>query len=221
MAMGAAIMAAVGVSVMQGCLHANLPGATENSLAATDPNVFPAPKLMALSLEYVANRYPPAGGAGDGSTATFAFNLPEGMNEKSVALIESMLEGRGVRVTPENAGTLPVYHIVTMWIRGTRATVEMVYPFPELGLTSGAQPIYRGVSLTLAQDLSPWRVQRQQLWTVGTIEVPPIRYVSQAAVESPASEPAAEPAAGTDMNAPEAVVPMADDDAAESPSSGG
>lgn len=214
--MGVMVAGLMAASVLPGCLHANLPGTTHNSLAATDPNVFPAPKLMALSLEYVANRYPPAGGVGDGSTPTFAFNLPEGMNEKSVALIESMLEGRGVRATPENVQTLPVYHIVTMWIRGTRAQVEMVYPFPEMGLTPGAKPVYRGVSLTLAQDLSPWRVSRQQLWTVGTIDVPPVRFVA-----GDGEKASAVPAEGTDMAAPEPVIPMGDEDAAESPSSGG
>lgn len=167
---------ASGGASLGGCLHANLPGSTENTLAATDPNVFPAPKLMALSLEYVANRYPPAGGAGDGSTPTFAFNLPEGMRPENYDLVQSMLEGHGVPVTPENATTLPIYHIATMWIRGSRAQVEMVYPVQAVGLTPGSEPVYRGVSLELATDLSPWRVRRQQLWSVGTIPVPPLHF---------------------------------------------
>lgn len=203
-------------AVLQGgCVHANLPGETQNTLAATDPNTFPAPKLMALSLEYVANRYPPAGGAGDGSAPTFAFNLPQGMRPESVELVRSMLDGRGVPVTEENAKTLPIYHIVTMWIRGTRAQVEMVYPVQDVGLTKGSEPVYRGVSLMLGTDLSPWSVRRQQLWTVGTIPVPPLHFQDAGGgTDSNAAMPTPADAATT-------PAPEGGDSAGESPNSGG
>ncbi len=188
-----------------GCVHANLPGETENNLAATDPNTFPAPKLMALSLEYVANRYPPEGGAGDGAQATFAFNLPAGMRPENVELVSSMLGGRGVAVTPENSTTLPIYHIATMWIRGSRAQVEMV--FPVTGLTPGSPPVYRGVSLELGTDMSPWRVRRQQLWNVGTIPVPELHFTGMPAREAAVdldsqAAPQEAPAEGAGMEAP-------------------
>lgn len=189
------VCAALGVSlsaVLSGCIYSNLPGETKNTLAATDPNIYPSPKLMALSLEYVVNRYPPPGGPGDGSTPTFAFNLPAGLRRENIELVQSMLGGRGVPVTPENAQTLPIYHIATMWIRGSRAQVEMVYPVHSIGLTPSAEPVYRGVSLELGSDLSPWYVRRQQLWNVGTIEVPSLHFFPDPRAETVAEEPVAE-----------------------------
>lgn len=177
LAAGMALAAFVAGS-LPGCLHSNLPGETENPVASVDPNIHPVPRLMAMSIEYVVNRYPPSGGPGDGSSPTFAFNLPEGMRPGNVALIESMLGGRGVRVMPENASTIPIYHVVTMWVRGHRAELEMVFPVPSMGITQGVDPVYRGVSLELENNLGSWRVKRQQLWNVGTIQVPPIRFVT-------------------------------------------
>lgn len=192
--------AAAGSVCLTGCLHSNLPGETDNPVASVDPNIHPVPRLMAMSIEYVVNRYPPPGGPGDGSSPTFAFNLPEGMRTGNVALVESMLGGRGVRVTPANASAVPIYHVATMWVRGHRAEVEMVFPAPSAGFTPGSPPIYRGVSLELENVLGTWRVRRQQLWNVGTIGVPPLRYVTDWPETSgePAEAPADESAEGSD-----------------------
>lgn len=178
---------------LTGCIYANLPGTVTNQHATSDPNQFPAPKLMALSLEYVANRYPPAAGT-SADAPTFAFNLPAGVNNRSNEIVASMLGNRGVPVTPENASQLPIYHISTMWIRGSRAQVEMVYPVEAIGMSPSNQPVYRGVSLQLGSDIGPWRVMRQQLWNVGTIPVPDLHYPNAAAVATPIAEPAPAPA---------------------------
>ncbi len=191
---GLVLLAAIGLAPLAGCLHANLPGETQNSLADTDPNIFPTPKLMALSLEYVANRYPPTAGTA-GSEPTFAFNLPAGMRRDNCELVASMLQGHGVPVTRENASRLPIYHISTMWIRGTRAEVEMVYPFEAVGMSPGSQPVYRGVTLKLGTDMGPWRVMRQQLWNVGTIPVPQLHFLPEGdAAEGTSSTEDAAPA---------------------------
>jgi hypothetical protein len=179
LALGA--LGALGVALLSGgCIHANLPGKVTNTQAITNPNAFPAPRLMAMSLEFVVNRHPPQAGSGEPGVPVFAFSLPEGVSRKNHEIIESMLQGRGVPATPESVARFPVYHLVTMWIRGSRAEVELVYPIEGVGVVgSGAESraVYRGVSLKLGSDVGPWRVLRQQLWNVGTIPVPEVHYM--------------------------------------------
>lgn len=191
----AAIACGATALLLGGCSYANYPPVEGAKLADTDMNIPPGPALMVLALEWVVDRYPPTGTPATvplgttgtleqelhppaAATPTLAINLPTGISAANYQWVAGRLNGRAVPLTPEASERLPIYHVSRLWIRGRDAEVDVVYPVMEVGKTPTNRNVYRGVTLKMQREITvPWHVVRQQLWSVGTVEVPPLYFV--------------------------------------------
>lgn len=177
----------VGVLLGSGCTGYQSYPPIKGTSASTNPNSPPVDELMILSLDWVTTRYPVGGTVIAGQTPEFAINLPRGVRKSVYEYVASKVSDRARPLTPENADTMPVYHIAQLWVRDGVAKVTVLRPAYELGPSPDGKPVYQGITLRIEGGLHPWRVVRYQVWEVGTIEMPELYFC-------PGSEPEPEPA---------------------------
>lgn len=177
---------------MVGCVGYTTYPEVEGGFARDNPNAMPTPIVLAESLERIVRRYPPTL---DGSSTSFAVNLPAGTTYKTAQRIVEKL-GPGANVLQPGTENLPKYHIGRVWIRTTRAKVDVFRPVAALnddGSPNAASgPIgYQAITIWLEGGLGPnWRVIREQPWALGAVEVPALNIIRPEVPENPYGEPA-------------------------------
>lgn len=148
--------------------------------------------LLATSIGWAVDRYPPPD---DGNDGWFAINLPPGLTREQYIEVARQIGDRAAPMTPE-LGYLPTYHIGWVWMRGDRARVDVIRPV--FALSGVGEPVYQAITLHLRRRYSSWRVERTQPWDPGVVPVPDPYYLpelppeEQAALETEA-EPTPEP----------------------------
>jgi hypothetical protein len=159
-----------GLSALGGCVsYATYPPVPKDT-AINDPNTPAMEEVAAAGLKWVVGKYPP-GPEG----AAFALNLPEGTTPVVYRRMAAAV-GNGAEVlTPENSH-LPIYHVVSIRIRGDQANVWIDRPVVALGTTPQGTAVYQEVKLWLQGGLSPWHVVNALERTPGLAEIPALNY---------------------------------------------
>lgn len=155
------------------------------------PNKPATASVMTLALQYAATRYPPGGPTYEATNArdagklttdeAIAVNLPLGTRkvfyDKTVSRIGPNVQG----VTPEivQAGQLPIYHVSRVWMRFSRAEVDVMRPMPELGLAPDGKPVYQKITVRLEGGFEPWRVVHARAWAPGAESPPEFFFVPE------------------------------------------
>ncbi len=179
-------------SLFSGCVgYATYPPVQGAYGAPNNPNAPPVDELMALSLKWVTDRYPIKSGSPTvAGEPQFAINLPRGVRKSIYERTAAALGDKAQPLTPENATTLPIYHVAEIRVRGRVAKVDVLRPAQELGSRPDGQPVYQCITLHIEGGFQPWRVIRFQAWEPGVVQVPEYYYVP--AVEWPDRERAEE-----------------------------
>lgn len=195
----AALLAAPG----GGCIGHNNIDPIAGAMAFENPNDQPVPDAIKAALRWVIDRYPPNAEQAVGTfpTEPIALNLPGRMRYEIAQSIARDVGPNIVTLTPENAATLPIYHIGRVWIRADAAAVDVFRPVAAFGKTPAGEPVYQAITVNLRAGFAPWRVVSHRVWPVGTLDLPAQAY------------PAQRPAAGFNVPAERAVEPGAADDA--------
>lgn len=160
--------------VLTGCVgYGSWPPVEGADLAATNPNVPYAVETMALSLQWVLQRYPAPGTGTEpvpADEARFAVNVPAGIRRANYIKIASA--PGGTPTTAENVEHLPVYHIGRVWIRGGKATVDVLRPMFEYPARGDGSMVYQCVTVHMEGGFQPWRVAGTQTREPGVVPVP-------------------------------------------------
>lgn len=159
---------------LTGCVgYGSWPPVEGADLAAKNPNVPYAVETITLALQWVLQRYPVPGTGTQPIPADqprFAVNVPPGIRRNNYLKIASA--AGGTPLTPDNADDLPVYHVGRVWIRGGRATVDILRPMFEYPARPDGSLVYQCVTVHMEGGFSPWRVVGTQTREPGVIPVP-------------------------------------------------
>jgi hypothetical protein len=174
----AALLGAVGLAVLAGCVnYANHP-ALPRTMANTSPNLPAVEQVMMAGLEWAAMRYPPPAPAmveeDEAPSPQMVINLPEGVRGRVYERVAAVVPG-AAPLTPEHSH-LPIYHIGAIRIRGDRAQVNVFRPIPDVGYTPTGETVYQEVRVELRGGLRPWHVVSWREWTPGSGDVPELNY---------------------------------------------
>jgi len=120
-------------------------------------------KTVVASIERVVLRHPMRDDQGN-----YAVNLPVGTTPETAETIVSRLPTGAVLPYAGMSGSVPVYHIGRIWLRGASGKVDVVYPM----LDADGQRIDGGVTVWVHGGDQPWYVQRMQYWAPGTVPTP-------------------------------------------------
>ncbi len=120
-------------------------------------------KSIVASLDRVILRHPMVDGSG-----RYAVNLPVGTTPETAATIVSRLPDGAMLPYEGMDGSVPVYHIGRIWLRGVSGKVDVVYPFVD----ADGQRVDGGVTVWVHGGNRPWYVKRMQYWSPGTVPVP-------------------------------------------------
>lgn len=176
--------------VMGGCVS-NYPAVPTTRGVRDNPNSPAAEQAMIAALRWVGTRYTP--GRPDLSQPLpdaasraevqypMAVNLPFGLRKLYYDRVALNTGPEVVPLTPEIAsqGSLPIFHVGRVWVRGPGATVDVFRPMPELGLGPDGKTVYQMVTVRLDRDglAGPWRVIHGRAWEPGWGDVPEFYFV--------------------------------------------
>jgi hypothetical protein len=169
----AALVAAVGMAVLAGCVSYAHHTSAAAPVGYTNPNTPAIEEVMMAGLQWTATRYPPGSYPGD-EAAMMAVNLPEGVRGRVYERVAGAVPG-AEPLTPENSH-LPIYHVGTFRIRGDRAQVNVFRPVTAVGPTPTGETVYQEIRLDMRGGLGPWRVVASREWTPGSGDLPPLNY---------------------------------------------
>lgn len=190
---GVVILAAfvAGLAGQTGCQrYANYPAIPTSEGIAEDPNTTSATKCMSLAVAYVATRYSPGGYNFDAKTAKeqgdlrvpfpLVVNGPRGMRKGFYQRLAGQIGPEAQVISPANeAAGLPVYHVIRVWLRRNRATVDVLRPMNELAPDAQGRPVYQTVTVRLEGGLDPWRVIHARGTEPGLDPVPAAYYLPE------------------------------------------
>ncbi len=198
---GALTLAAVALTTASGCLnYGNYPRADSELTWHNTRVTAGVLELMEQSLGYVIAddassqprlATPPAG------EPLAAINLPGGITPEQYRRVAGNAYP-GVVPLSEARSDLPVYQISQILLRGDDARVDILRP--ATGLERGVErPVYSGIQLSFLGGSGSWRIVKQRLREIGTLDEPrwvPIEALERAiAGDDPAQteEPAGDP----------------------------
>lgn len=177
--LGAAILGLATLAGATGCAtYANYPPIGQD-LAINDPNVVPLPVLMRVATTRVLQRDAASGDLPD----NWVLNLPRGMTTtRARSVLDNTMSdagvGGGMLVGDSGYLGLPVYSITRVWLRGDKATVDVIRPVTLDGMqpteenTDGVAYTYQKVTLRLEGGFRPWRVVGTREWPIGLEDRP-------------------------------------------------
>ncbi|MEC9373147.1 MAG: hypothetical protein VYC34_04855 [Planctomycetota bacterium] len=189
-------VAGLGLLVAAGCAgYANYPP-LRGDTAINNPNVTPMTDIMVSALSWTLERYPP--------NQPFAVNLPKGMDPDVAGRLLERLEDPNANLMTRETMGLPTFHIARVWIRGTKAEVDVQRPILTLQSPSGGAA-HQTMELTLEGGWQAWRVSSVKTWAIGAIPTPAPNFIGEKAAEEQTAEAAPE----------SDVSPVEDDDSGE------
>ncbi|MEO0630191.1 MAG: hypothetical protein AAFY46_05625 [Planctomycetota bacterium] len=174
---GALAMAAAMLTAAGGCLnYGNYPLDSGTTSLRVTAGVL---ELMEQSLGYViaddASSQPRLASPPAGEPLA-AINIPltlEGARDLTAAEYRRVADRAYPGVVPltEAHSDLPVYQIARIRLRGDDARVDILRP--ATGLERGVEnPVYAGIQLSFLGGSGSWRIVRQRLREIGTIDEP-------------------------------------------------
>ena len=122
-------------------------------------------KTVVASLERVVLRHPMRDDQGN-----YAVNLPVGTTPETAETILSRLPVGAMLPYEGMSGSVPMYHIGRIWLRGASGKVDVVYPM----LDTDGERIDGGVTVWVHGGDQPWYIQRMQYWAPGTVPTPSV-----------------------------------------------
>ncbi len=131
--------------------------------AFNSPNVAPGPDVIYTALQYTIDRFPVDG--------PYALNLPPELSDKRVEYIFDLLDDPDAYSLTENTRDLPVYHVDRLWIRTTRAEVDVFRPVVDVPGPEGRQVTQR-VTVNLEPRFARWRVVSARSSAIGLAPPP-------------------------------------------------
>lgn len=162
------------VSSVAGCVGYHSYPPTPEQRARADMGERAPIDVMALALQRTLTLHPPSA---IGASA-FAVNLPVTTPPDTYAIVAQRVGGEPL--TPETA-SLPTYHIARVWVRNSKAKVDVVWP--------AGDGIDRATTVWLVGGLEPWAVERVQEWNPNVIPTPEPYYIMRSDM-MPVHEPA-------------------------------
>ncbi len=157
------------LAALSGCAgYANYPQIGKDDVAVNNPNVAPTPEAAFVALRWVIRRHPVEG--------PYTINMPAGTYRRTGERVIQLLGDPNARLlTPQNQN-LPCYHVKQVWVRGERATVEVLRPVlrPPMDIPSAApsSPLYQSFWVKCEAGWKPWRVIHARAWPMGA-DAPP------------------------------------------------
>jgi hypothetical protein len=153
---------------MTGCAgYANYPQIGTSDVAVNNPNVAPTPEAAFTALKWVIRRYPVEG--------PYTVNMPSGTYRRTGERVIELLKDPDARLLTPTNQHLPCYHIKRVWVRGERATVEVLRPVlrPPMDKPAGTpDTIYQSFWVKCEAGWKPWRVVHARAWPIGS-DAPP------------------------------------------------
>jgi hypothetical protein len=168
-------MLACSVAFLPGCVsYSTYPEV--KSLAPSSPNFIHVAALSRESLQEVVSQFhrPEFG--------TYAVNLPKGMTLDGQYAILAELDELALPLTSTTMDR-PIYHVGRIWVRGTKAKVDIIRPILELGPSPSGVTNYQGMTVWLQGGVYPWAVDRVQPWSIGIVSPPELNLVDQEPVD--------------------------------------
>jgi hypothetical protein len=146
-----------------------------------DPNQPNMQRVIAASLQYVLSRYRQGG-----EEQPIAVNLPPGMRQSNYIMVAKQA-GKNVHPLTEeiaNTGSMPIYHVGAIELRGNSANVCIFRPTTEIAPdpTTG-KPVYQMIRVKLEGGFQPWRGLISNSYAPG-METPP-QYYALPATDDP------------------------------------
>lgn len=201
---GVVAVGVVSLTASTGCLnYGNYPRANNEFTWHNTRVTAGVLELMEQSLGYViaddASSQPRLATPPNGEPLA-AINLPGGITPAQYRRVAER-SYPGVVPVSEARSDLPVYQIARIRLRGDDARVDVLRP--ATGLERGVdRPVYAGIQLSFLGGSGSWRIVKQRLREIGTIDEPrwvPIEALERAIetndptqTEAPASEVVAE-----------------------------
>lgn len=170
---------AVGVAVgLWGCQgYGSYPG-PESSAMITNPNTRGTVAVVTEAVRWASLRYAPGGDV----RASYLVSPPAGMWERYAERIADSLGDRAVLLR-EGDESLPTFSVGRVWLRGSRAKVDVFRPVVELGRDDNGAYTLEPVTVWLEGGIEPWRVVRHQTWAIGSVELPNAWYAPRPGFE--------------------------------------
>jgi len=169
---GVALGALVAGCALPGCSAGYSSYPKVEGAAFADPNTTTVQKVIVASVDYMQDRRP----IGE----NFALNLPVGMLPERMDALRSLVEDERAQVLTKERADLPRMHITRVWIRGTRAEVDVLRPVegvPQMG----GQGVHESYTLRLRGGLGRWRVEDARRRSIGSSEPPAPNWRDEAA----------------------------------------
>jgi len=114
-------------------------------------------------LRYVASRRP--------LDEPYTVNLPQGMLQERMDVIVRNIEDEHARTLTRERADLPRVHVTRVWLRATRAEIDILRPVEGVSGPEGA-PTYESYTLRVEGGWRRWKVIDARRWMVGTIPAP-------------------------------------------------
>lgn len=162
----------LGVSGLAGCAgHSTYPGAEAANLdQLSDPNEPNAERVVTTALQYVLAKH-----RSGSVNEPIAVNLPPGLRRAAYERIASRAGANVQPLTEEIAagGTVPVYHVGRVLLRGKTAKVDVLRPMGELPRDpKTGKPVYQTIEVSLEGGLQPWRATYSRTFSPGAFPSP-------------------------------------------------
>ncbi|MFG0273679.1 MAG: hypothetical protein ACF8QF_01345 [Phycisphaerales bacterium] len=160
---GVGVALALGVvTLLGGCAGYSTYPKVEG-MALADVNSLGAQEAMVTALRYVAARRP----LGE----PYAVNLPVGTLKERMEVIINRTEDPSARLLTKENADLPRVHITRVWLRATKAEVDVLRPVAGVAGPEG-EPTYESYTLRLDGGFRPWKVTDARRWMVGVVPAP-------------------------------------------------
>lgn len=130
----------------------------EGDAAFHDLGVTPAPEVMGDAVRFVIERYPLEG--------SYLVNLPRGTQRRTAEKVVNIVNDSNAWIVNELMLDRPAVHITKVWVRGDRASVDVMRPVGE--------DVYQTITVRLAQAMGDWKVTGAREFTTGAFEAPPL-----------------------------------------------
>ena len=147
---------------------------TDNISNLPDPNQPNMQRVYTAALQFVIARYRQGG-----EERSVAINLPPGTRQSNYMTVARQV---GPNIHPltdaiANTGSMPIYHVGAIELRGNHAYVYVFRPTTEIepDPTTG-KPVYQMIRVKLEGGLQPWRGVNANSYALG-MEQPPRYYV--------------------------------------------
>ncbi len=160
------------VLVFSGCTTIATYPPIENDAALSFSNSSnePVPTIIAGVLSYAHDHY--------GGMDLIVFNLPEGVDKETYAIVSKKLGGALPMTSPNEIA----YHIIELRLRGFSADADVIFPS-----TTGG---YEMATMHLeASIVDPWKVTKDRIWLIPTNEPPFPNFSTEAVVEVEVDSP--------------------------------